>query len=206
MQCPPPYFDTSTITDNEVQQNALDERIDKFVLESMIGGATIPSKTFIILRNCFASICYHIDFLQNKLHLTNKLRASSLFTSIPNDIKEAAVVRYPWNKTHKTPTFSGLPPHVVLMAQMKDLKQAFKEEMRNMQNSVLKEMKDEFDTRRLGTDGFFETQTVLNKMQDLHEQVLQQLGTQIMSGLRGGVTVGGGGRSTTYNEEAFSMA
>jgi hypothetical protein len=62
-----------------------------------------------------------------------------------------------------------------------------------MQNSVLKEMKDEFDTWQLGTDRFFETQTVLNKMQDLHEQVLQQLGTQILSGLRGGVTVGGGG-------------
>jgi hypothetical protein len=202
----PPYFDASTVTDDQVEQTELDERIDKFVLDSMVGGATIPSKTFIILRNCFASICYHFDFLQNKLHLTNKLRASSLFTSIPNEIKEAAVVRYPWNKTKKTPTFSGLPPHVVLMAQMKDLKQSFKEEMRNMQNSVLKEMKDEFDTRRLGTDGFFETQTVLNKMQDLHEQVLQQLGNQISSGIRGGTVGGGGGATTTYNEEAFSMA
>ena len=79
------------------------------------------------------------------------------------------------------PTFSGLPPHVVLMAQMKDLKQSFKEEMQKMQNSVLKEMKDEFDMQRLGTDGFFETQTVLNKIQDLlHEVVLQQLGNQIL--------------------------
>jgi hypothetical protein len=80
----PPYFDTTTITNDEREQYQLEERIDQFVMENMVGGGDIPSKTFIILHNCFASICYHYDFLQNNLHLTNKLQASPLFNSIPS--------------------------------------------------------------------------------------------------------------------------
>jgi hypothetical protein len=80
----PPYFDTTTITDDEREQYQLEERIDQFVMENMVGGGDIPSKTFIILHSCFASICYHYDFLQNNLHLTNKLQASPLFNSIPS--------------------------------------------------------------------------------------------------------------------------
>jgi hypothetical protein len=47
------------------------------------------------------------------------------------------------------------------MEQMKDLKNAFREEMKNMQEYVAADMKEEFDDHHLGTEGFFETQMVL---------------------------------------------
>ena len=46
---PPPYFDTFTITEDEEKQKELEQRIDKFLLESMVGGTKIPSNPFLIL-------------------------------------------------------------------------------------------------------------------------------------------------------------
>lgn len=44
------------------------------------------------------------------------MRASHFFTHIPIEIQAAAMVKYPWTATDKTPTLTGLPPHVTILA------------------------------------------------------------------------------------------
>ena len=116
---------------------------------------------------------FHFDFLNTHLHPSCKLRASPLFTSIPQSIRDAVVIRYPWDKaTANTPAFSGLPPHIVLMSQMKELKMSFEQQMKDMREQVKLDMAKEFDERRFGTDGYFETQRVIKRMEELHGNML----------------------------------
>ena len=38
-----------------------------------------------------------------------------LFKDIPNDILKCVKVAYPWDATEYTPTFTGVPPHVLMI-------------------------------------------------------------------------------------------
>jgi hypothetical protein len=53
------------------------------------------------------------------------------FTNIPDDAKLAVAVKYPWDSTKATPTFTGLPPHVVMMADFESLKLKMQAVMKN---------------------------------------------------------------------------
>ena len=52
----------------------------------------------------------------------NKLQASHFFNNIPNYARDAATVKYPWNKTDATPTLTGLPPHITILANFEQLR------------------------------------------------------------------------------------
>ena len=185
----PPHFDATA---------EVNEEIDRFVKDCTVGGSNIPSKTFVLLRQCVASLVFHHDFLSTHLHPACKLRSSPLFTAIPPAVKNATVIRYPWERaTPNTPTFSGLPPHVVLMSQMKELRTSFENEMRDMREQVRHDMVEEFDQRRFGTDGFFETQRVIQKMEELHGNMLTSINDRMAQGIAGvavdaGAAMGGG--------------
>ena len=47
----------------------------------------------------FASICYHYDFLNDKMAEGCILCASPMFRDIPVEIRSLAVVKFPLNKT-----------------------------------------------------------------------------------------------------------
>jgi hypothetical protein len=66
----------------------------------------------------------------------NKSHASPFLTGIPNFAKERATVRFPWNRTDATPTFTGLPPHVCILAQLEGLKESLAQVMDNIINGV----------------------------------------------------------------------
>ena len=79
---------------------------------------------YLLLRFLFASICYHYDYLDANLSEYNQLRGSYMFlsASASPDIRQCAVISYPWNATDATPVFTGIPPHVMLMSEMEQLK------------------------------------------------------------------------------------
>ncbi|KAL7527694.1 hypothetical protein ACHAXR_003680, partial [Thalassiosira sp. AJA248-18] len=98
---------------------------------------TISSGARLLAEKCFAAIRYHYkDLKENYLHAHCCLRLASLFRGITDEISSSAVVKYPWNKTEETPKpkASGIPPHVIHMAKMHELKL----ELRGLKN----EMKD----------------------------------------------------------------
>ena len=70
--------------------------------------------------------------MQEKLYPKSKLQAPPLFARIPDKVKEAAVVNHHWNEMWLTSEFAVLPPNVVLMAQMEDIKAVFQKETTEM--------------------------------------------------------------------------
>jgi hypothetical protein len=96
----PPYFECG---DNEGDMR---EKIFTLLKEFTIGGHGIRGEIFQLLCFCFTSLCYHFNFLVEVLPKQNKLQASPFFMHIPNYAREAATVRYPWNKTASTPLFT----------------------------------------------------------------------------------------------------
>ena len=52
----------------------------------------------------------------------SKLQALPFFTHIPSYARESATVRMPWNKTANMPGFTGMPPHVSILAQLEEVK------------------------------------------------------------------------------------
>jgi hypothetical protein len=81
-------------------------------------------------------ISYHFIFLVEVLPKQNKLQVPPFFTHIPNYAREAAPVRYPWNKTASMPSFTELPPHVSILAQIESLKVALNEAMESIIDGV----------------------------------------------------------------------
>ncbi len=110
----PPYFECASGNEKE--------RILTLVTEFTVEGHVLRGENFQLQYFCFALLCYHFEFLGTILHRRNKLLASIFFTHIPNYAKEAVMVRYPWNKTDSTPSFTGIPPHVGILAQHEGLK------------------------------------------------------------------------------------
>ena len=115
------------------------------------------------------SLCYHFDFLVEVLPKRNKLQASPFFTHIPNYAREAATVRFPWNKTASTPSFTGLPPHVSILAQIESLKVALEE----AKDSIIGGVKADLDGRRLGSQSYFDKEEIIKKMGELHSELLR---------------------------------
>ena len=71
------------------------------------------------------------------------------------------VVGYPWNKKLLTTEFTGLPPNVVLMDNMEEIKVVLQKETMKTRETLLIEIKNDFDQQRLGAAGLFDTQKVL---------------------------------------------
>ncbi len=115
---------------------------------------------------------------------------------IPNYAQEAVTVRYPWNKTASTPLFTGLPPHVSILAQIESLKVVLNEAMESIINGV----KADLDGRQLGLQSYFKKEEIIQKMGELHRKLLRRVevvswrsATALQAGNDGGseVMVGG---------------
>ena len=61
----PPFFDVRDET--RVQLEAL-------IKSYLVGGEDLPAGVYQIFYYCFASLCYHYDFLVSTLHPRNKLQ------------------------------------------------------------------------------------------------------------------------------------
>ncbi len=74
----PPYFECG---DNE---GDIWEKIFTLLKEFTVGGHGIRGEIFQLLYFCFASLCYHFNFLVEVLPKQNKLQALPFFAHIPN--------------------------------------------------------------------------------------------------------------------------
>ncbi len=70
----PPYFGfTGVENKSKIEQN-----LDSLVKEYIPRGHHLKSRIFCIFRYCFASLCYHFDFLRQKL--INEISCTVLFS------------------------------------------------------------------------------------------------------------------------------
>jgi hypothetical protein len=146
----PPYFESSP--DDDVKENVLG-----MLREFTVGGNSIAGEVCHLLFFCFALICFHFDYLGRVLPKQNKLQASPFFTNILNYAKDAATVSFSWNKTALAPPFTGLPPHVSILAQLKGIKGA----LESSKNEILNGVKNDLDKRRLGSQSYFDKEEII---------------------------------------------
>jgi hypothetical protein len=69
------------------------------------------------------------------------------------------------------PSFMGLPPHVSILAQIKSLKVALEE----AKDSIIGRVKADLDGRRLGSQSYFDKEEIIQKMGELHSELLQHV-------------------------------
>jgi hypothetical protein len=160
----PPYFESGP--DDDVKEKVLG-----LLREFIVGGNSIAGEVCHLLYFCFASICFHFDYLVKVLPKQNKLQASPFFTNIPNYAKDAATVSFLWNKTASTPPFTGLPPHVSILAQIKGIKAAHE----SSKNEIFNGVKNDLDERRLGLQSYFDKEEIIAKMGELHSNLMKKI-------------------------------
>jgi hypothetical protein len=101
----------------------------------------------------------------------NKLRASHFFNHIPLWVKNAATVKYPWTRTDATPTLTGLPPHITILANFEKLRV----ELEDSKVAILGGIEAELDKRRIGSQSHFDKEEILDRMLNLHNELLKKV-------------------------------
>jgi hypothetical protein len=160
----PPYFEC----DGDMKAKIL-----TLLKDFTVGGHGIGGENFQMLYFCFASLCYHFEFLVKRLPKRNKLPASPFFTHIPLYAREAATVRMPWNKTANTPVFTGIgmPLHVSILTQIKELKISLK----TATEAILNGLKEDLDGRRLGTESYFAKEDIVAEIKMMRADMTERM-------------------------------
>ena len=66
----------------------------------------------------FASIFFHCRHLNEVMYGKCSFRASAFFKGVTDKLLKCLRIAYPWDATKFTPKLIGIPPHVMLMADM----------------------------------------------------------------------------------------
>lgn len=67
---------------------------------------------------CISSIYYHFDYLQNILPKENPLRSSCVMMDRNEEVSRMVWISYPWDMCESSVCITGIPPHVMILAQM----------------------------------------------------------------------------------------
>jgi len=160
----PPYFECN---------GDVKEQILTLLKDFTVGGHGIQGENFQLLYFCFASLCYHFDYLVQVLPQRNKLQALPFFTHIPNYAREAVTVRIPRNKIANTPMFTGLPPHVSILTKIEELNEALK----TATDAILDGVKEDLDGRRLGSEPYFAKEEIDAEIKLMRTDMTQKMET-----------------------------
>jgi len=91
---------------------------------------------------CFSTICYHYDYLRESLRSEDMFCSAPIFRDIPSDIRKLVKVAYPWDATKRTPSFSGIPPHITTLAELERLKRKLHELTTTLKQDFITTMND----------------------------------------------------------------
>mmetsp|Transcript_28425 Transcript_28425/g.43598 ORF Transcript_28425/g.43598 Transcript_28425/m.43598 type:complete len:328 (-) Transcript_28425:179-1162(-) len=154
--------------------------LDNFIRSNIVGGSQMSAKVAFMAKYLFACVCYHYDYLKNHLHHRNRLLSSTIFSHVPEQLRKLAVVRYPWNKTSDTPFLTGVPPHILMMS---DIKQ-FENKLNTLGSEMMECMKDELNKRDIG-GGMYHALQIQEEIRSLREE-FSRLRTAIPCASEGG--------------------
>ena len=80
---------------------------------------------------------------------------------------EYDVVRNPWNATSDTPTITGLPPYVTLLAWMEEVQNDILQLKEDIADSFHSKLTGELDAREKGGLGFLVGNEIMKKLKSL---------------------------------------
>jgi hypothetical protein len=126
----------------------------------------------------FASICYHFEDLDRTISPANNLRTSPMFIAATDDIRRYTVCCYPWNRISKTPVFTGVPPHVLMMSDMEQLKMVI---VRQKDDGIMEGMREELDRRHVGNDAYQANWILDEVLNKVHERMMEVMKSSMRS-------------------------
>ncbi len=81
-------------------------------------------------------------------------------------------MKYPWTATEATPTLTGLPPHITILANFERLIV----EMQTTKDAILGGVVTELDRRRIGSQSHYDKEEIILAMTNMHREVLKKVG------------------------------
>ena len=82
-----------------------------------------------------------------------------------------AMVKYPWTSTEATPTLTGIPLHITILANFEWIMV----ELESTKSTILAGIKAELDRHRIGSQSHFDKQEILKAMMTMHTEVLKKV-------------------------------
>lgn len=174
----PAYFDHSHIED-EMERLATKRKVTEWIEARLTNKANISPETGHLILMAFASLCYHRKYLETNLAQESCLRASAFFKDVPDDIMKCAQVRCPWKRTEYTPKATGVPPHVLVMAEFEELKEKFD----SLREGITGDIANMMDERGVGGSEFH-TNSILNAIASSQKKIDDILLMSRRQGLR----------------------
>ena len=166
-----PYFDFSDKSYEEKVRMRV--KVQKYVDDRLPINGIIKAQTWNLIVHCFASICYHYTHLSENLHQENMFRASAIFRDIPSDFLKASRIAFPWNKTEDTPSLTGIPPHVLNMAEL----EVVKKELIDLKETLPTKISTMLDNRGFSSTGLNTTkviEAITNQYKSIVEEVMKK--------------------------------
>ena len=71
-----------------------------------------------------------------------------MFIETTEEIRSYATIRYPWNKTFNITIFTGVPPHVMIVVNMEELKTMLKYK----QKEIAADLREKINKIHIGGD------------------------------------------------------
>jgi len=141
----PPFFDYSPLP---VEQRAQKRKeIGLWLLQRIPNDDSVSGPVLHLAYMCFATVCYHYEFLRDTLSPNSAFRSCAVFKDIPDYFLELAVVKYSWDiRSQYMPKLTGIPPHIAIMTELKQVK----DEIANMKTTLVTNMRDELNKRGVG--------------------------------------------------------
>ena len=131
----PPYFDFTGLCDEE--KIARKKRyVTFFAKDCHFSGS--PARSLHVAEIAVATLCYHSEHLKKEMHEGCPLQTSVVYRDIPQSVLDLVRVAYPWDKTEDTPQFTGIPPHILILAELEELKKV----VLGLQNNIKDDMKE----------------------------------------------------------------
>ena len=147
----PPFFDFGKLKKGR-ERAQVRSKIGKWLLDRIPNSKNVASHTLHVAYICFASVCYHYEFLMDTLHKDSVFRNVSIFRDIPEAWRDLTTIWYPWDaRSGFEPKLTGIPTHVCIFAELEKLKK----EIITLKASIMVDIKQELNDRNIGGAEFF---------------------------------------------------
>ena len=105
----PPCFDFTGISE-AIERACLRKYINEWLHYRIMEDGDLSDSSQHIIWTCFASICYHYNYLSTNFHKECSFHASLFFRDIPDEFFNVVRIAFPWETSVDTTKLTGVPP------------------------------------------------------------------------------------------------
>ena len=164
----PPYWDFSA--DGPELKEESENTLHSWLRDRLPDQAKNNHKIFAVHKMAIAAITHHRQYLDSHLHPDSILRSTQIWSEdIP--FAEKVVSKHPWDSTDETPEITGIPPDIVLLAEMEGMQRKVADLLAEQKASFESMLVNELDRRDVGGSGFAHGNEIISKLENLLQKV-----------------------------------